>query len=100
MVNYEDVLFKTTSVLSKIEKFIFNYNKLKDDYLNLSSEHQILINKIEEQKKQIAQLEEKNKVIKLANYLNEKEVNTSELKKTINELVREIDKSIELFNKA
>lgn len=96
----KDILFKITSVFSKIEKLTILHNKLKDDYDKLSKENEILINKIMEQKKQIVELQEKNKVIKLANFLNEKEVDTSELKKQLNDLVREIDKSIEMFNRA
>ena len=54
--------------------------------------------KMAELKSQIADLEEKNRVIQVAQSLNSGEGST-DARKRINELVREIDKCIALLNK-
>ena len=88
-----------TSLHSKIEKLVQLHNKLKDDYDKLADEHTLIIRKVEDQKNYTKELEEKNKVIKLANSISEKGYAPADVKTTINELVREIDRSIALLNK-
>ena len=87
------------SLQSKIEKIVHLYTKLQEDYSKMASESTELQKTIEQQKSAISNLEEKHKILKLAKTLNINENNSTELKYKINELVREIDKSIALLNK-
>lgn len=98
MKNKNDIALTVNSLQSKIEKLIQFHNRLKDDYSKLSVENEVLIRKVEEQKNRINKLEDSNKVIKLAKALSGDGVKSPELKNKINELVREIDKSIALLN--
>jgi predicted RNase H-like nuclease (RuvC/YqgF family) len=98
MKNKNDIAQTVSSLRSKIEKLIQFHNRLKDDYSKLSVENETLIRKIEDQKNRINKLEDSNKVVKLAKALSADETRSAELKNKINELVREIDKSIALLN--
>ena len=68
-------------------------------YDKLADENTLAIRKIEEQKNYAKELEEKNKVFKLAKSISETGYTPADVKITINEFVREIDKSIALLNK-
>jgi len=92
-----DLDLTLTSLQSKIEKIVHLHRKLQDDYSKLADENAELRKALEDQKSEINKLEEKNKIIKLAKTLSEN--NSTELKYKINELMREIDKSIALLNK-
>lgn len=94
MKSKKDIALIVNSLRSKVEKLIQFHNRLKDDYSKLSFENEVLIKKIEEQKNRLNKLEENNKVIKIAKALSADELKSTELKSKINELVREIDKSI------
>ncbi|MEW6469861.1 MAG: hypothetical protein AB1458_13115 [Bacteroidota bacterium] len=95
-----DLDLTLTSLQSKIEKIVHLHRKLQDDYSKLADENAELRKALEDQKSEINKLEEKNKIIKLAKTLSENnENNSTELKYKINELMREIDKSIALLNK-
>jgi hypothetical protein len=81
----------------KIEKLLHLHKKLEEDHAKLLSEKEALREKIREQEAAILQLEEHNKVIRLAQQLPGTAGNT-DLKLKINELVREIDKCIAQLN--
>ena len=95
----KDIQQTISSLHSKIEKLAHLHSKLKDDYEKLGDEHNTLIKKIEGHKNYIRELEEKNKVFKIARSMTEAGMNPAEVKITINEFVREIDKCIALLNK-
>jgi len=63
------------------------------------TENNQLLTKIEEQKKQLSELTEKNKIIKLAKSLSDSDEHSSDTKLKINELVREVDRCIALLNR-
>lgn len=94
MKNQKDIVLVVNSLQSKVEKLIQFHNRLKEDYSKLSLENEALIRKIEDQKNKLNKLEDSNKVIKLAKVLSADEAKSVEIKNKINELVREIDKSI------
>lgn len=89
-----DLLHTVSSLGSKVEKLIQIHDKLKEDHDKLCVENEMLTQKAEEQKKELDKLHDKLKVIKLAKTLNGDEQSNTELKYKINELIREIDKSI------
>ena len=59
----------------------------------------VLLNIIEEQKEQIHILEEQNKILILRNTLDTTKGDSAKVKLKINQLIRDIDKSIELLTK-
>ena len=92
-----DVSTLVSGIEYKIRKLTERYHLIKTEHEKSFQEIQELKNKLNEQKKIIDQLEEKNKVLKLAKALETKEGNV-EAKLKLNELLREIDKCIGLLN--
>jgi hypothetical protein len=97
----ENLEMVVTSLESKIEKLIHLHRKSQEEAMRLAEQNKKLINSIEQQQLRINELDEKNKIIKLASSLSgdgsgEK---MSDVKLKINELVREIDKCVSLLNK-
>ena len=86
------------SLQSKVEKLIIQHKKAKEDVKQLKEENSFLQGKLTDAKIQIKELEEQNKVLKLAKSLSGKEGKSTEIKLKINELIREIDKGIAQVN--
>jgi len=90
-------------VIAEIKKKI---NQLGNEKLRLQGELDSLRNKyrdleerVQEQRVELDEQSEKNRVLKMAKSLNGSGEDTAQTKKKINELVREIDKCIALLNK-
>ena len=64
----------------------------------LSQDNAFLRKALQRQKEELLELEEKNKVLKLAKSIAGMEGKNTEVKLKINELVREIEKCISLVN--
>jgi phage shock protein A len=92
-----DVATLVSGIEYKIRKIIGAHQQVVKENATLGREIQELRQVINHQKESIRQLEEKVKILKLANTLESKEGNV-EAKLKINELVREIDKCIGLLN--
>lgn len=86
------------SLQSKVERLIIQHKRAKEDIDQLKEENEFLQNKFSESKTKIVDLEERNKVLKLAKSLGEDSGKATDVKLKINELVREIDKCIALVN--
>jgi len=86
------------SLQSKVEKIIIQHKKAKEDVKQLKDENLFLQNKLSETKIQLTDVNEQNKVLKLAKTLSGKEGKSTEIKLKINELIREIDKCIAKVN--
>ncbi len=86
------------SLQSKVEKLIIQHKKAKEDLKQLKEENSFLQGKLTDAKVQVKELEEQNKVLKLAKSLSGKEGKSTEIKLKINELIREIDKCIAQVN--
>jgi hypothetical protein len=86
------------SLQSKMEKLVHLHRKQKDELLKLKQENEELSQLVDNKEKELLDLKNKNKLMRLGNELRGDERNT-DLKYKINELVREIDKSIALLNK-
>jgi len=83
----------------KVEKLINLHEQLLKEHLQLQMLNNQLNQKSQRQETLIAELEEKNKVIKLANKLTGSDQNSREIKLKINEYIREIDKCLGLINR-
>lgn len=94
----KDISLLVTSLQSKVEKLIIQHKKAIEDTEQLKEENRFLRKKLSENKVQITELEERNKVLKLAKTLSINSEKSTDLKLKINELVREIDKCIALVN--
>ena len=83
---------------AKLKKLIAVNTSLASENSGLKLRQTDFIKKIEEQEKYIEHLTEKNNYLKIAKSVKQAEGN-AEIKKKIDELVREIDKCIGLLNK-
>lgn len=92
----------TTSIKTirhKVERLGKACLKLSDENKKLKKQVQELAIELKEQKLSANQLQETNKVLKIAKSLGADHENVAVAQKTINELVREIDKCIALMNR-
>ena len=83
----------------KLEKMMDLHNLVKEENSNLKQEKENLLSRIEILNKEKQDLVERNNLLKLAKSLSQTNEKSSNLKTKINELVREIDKSIALLNR-
>lgn len=86
------------SVESKVHQLGEQKKKAEDDLVKARQKVQSLESRIAELETEVNALNEKNRVIQVAQSLNTGE-ESGEAKRRINELVREIDKCIALLNK-
>ena len=71
---------------------------VKNDKLDLQNENSTLKSTIDIQRNTLNELKEQNKIIKLAKEMSPDSSDNHELKIKINELVRDIDRCIDLLN--
>ena len=71
---------------------------LKNEQLDLQNENSTLRSTIDIQRNTLNELKEQNKIIKLAKEMSPNSSDNHELKIKINELVRDIDRCIDLLN--
>lgn len=82
----------------KIRQLIDDNNRLKARALELQEHNEELTETINHQKEEIKQLKEETNILKLRNSLEQKG-DSAEIKLKINQLIRNIDKSLELLMK-
>jgi regulator of replication initiation timing len=87
----DEIKLKVVKLLSEVEGMKIHESEL------LRSNHE-LKNIIENQKNIILRLEERNKIIKLAESLSNSKTDIHELKKKVNEYIKEIDECIRLLS--
>lgn len=87
----DEIKLKVVKLLSEVERMKAHESEL------LKSNHE-LKNIIENQKNIILRLEERNKIIKLAESLSNSKTDIHELKKKVNEYIKEIDECIRLLS--
>jgi hypothetical protein len=102
LITIENPMEEVISVISSLQKKTGQLVKLHTDIKlrnkNLVAEVAELRKMVDSQKETIKNLEERNKIIKLAKSLTDSKPDTAEMKYKINELVREIDKCIAQMN--
>ncbi|MDL2314861.1 hypothetical protein LJC16_01210 [Bacteroidales bacterium OttesenSCG-928-C19] len=84
------------SIELKIKKIAVDYQLEKEKNKVILNEQQRLLDVISEQKERINELEEKNRLLRIKNIVEDSS-ESKNMKLKINELVREIDKCIELL---
>lgn len=90
--------FKLDEIKLKVAKLLSELNAKKIREKELEKQNLELKNSIENQKKSILILEERNKIIKLAESLSNSKSDIQELKKKVNEYIKEIDECIRLLS--
>lgn len=86
------------AIKSKVLKLLAENEQLKTENAALSESHSELKKTIDLQKNTIAELTERNKMIKLAKNLSLSASDGFDVKIKINEMVKEIDRCIDLLN--
>jgi len=87
------------SIQEKVGRIIRLHEDAKSQNRKLQQEKAELVQMLEDRKRELESLQEKNKTIKLAKSLLDTNEDSHEVKLKINEMVREIDKCIAFFNK-
>ena len=87
-----------SSLEKKVKELVKRYSELKRRNTAMETELSELRKTVDSQKEAIKNLEDKNKIIKLAKSLTDSNPDTAAMKYKINELVREIDKCIAQMN--
>ncbi|MBM3921366.1 MAG: hypothetical protein FJ347_09135 [Sphingomonadales bacterium] len=82
----------------KVEKLVEENRLLKNENDSMRDRIEGLERTVELQKNTLSELTEQNKLIKLAKNLNPEDSDTEEVKNKVNELIREIDRCIDLLN--
>lgn len=96
-MNQEETII--ASVKDKIKQLGDRNEALQKELDNAKASHSSLKEELADRDRKLAELAEKNKVLKMAKSLSGAEGDSSDTKHKINELVREIDKCIALLNK-
>ncbi len=84
---------------SKIDELIRRYNALKDENKNLKTLNENLENELRRRENEFKELEKKYEILKLTGALLGDNEHGMEMKRRINELMREIDKCIALLDR-
>jgi len=82
----------------KVEKLVQENRLLTNENESMRDRIEGLERTVELQKNTLSELTEQNKLIKLAKNLNLEDSDTEEVKNKVNELIREIDRCIDLLN--
>ena len=88
-------LYRETEM--NVREAVHRFSELKSKCESLTKENETLRSQVADMRKQLQETEEKLKLVELTSTIIDKEDKT-ELKKQINEWVREIDSSIKLLS--
>lgn len=94
--NHQEV--KLLEIKEQVKHMIYLHEDLKAEKQQLEQKKKLLEEMVEEQQKLIKELQEQNRIIKLAKMLSGSDQNSRDIKLRINQMIREIDKSIALLN--
>jgi FtsZ-binding cell division protein ZapB len=93
-----DVTVVVGTIRSKVKKLVHAIHSLESEIEKLKEKQTDLLGTIENQKKLIEELKDNKNSILIADSIKQTD-GSSDVKKRIDEMVREIDKCIELLNK-
>lgn len=86
-------------IKEQVKHIIYLHEDLKAERQELMEKNKLQAEMIEEQQKLINDLQEQNKILKLARMISGgNDQNSRDIKLRINQMIREIDKSIALLN--
>ena len=89
---------KLLEIKEQVKNIIYLHEDLKAEHHQLEERNKQLEEMVMEQEKLIKDLQEQNKILKLAKMISGPDQNSRDIKLKINQMVREIDKSIALLN--
>lgn len=89
---------RLSRIRGRVEEVVAENRALKTENMSLNAELDELKKTIALQKNALGELKEENKLIKLAKEMSMSVSDTHDLKIKINELVRDIDRCIDLLN--
>jgi hypothetical protein len=89
---------RLVKIRESVEAISLENKQLRGNNENLTQQNAELQKTIELQKNALYELKEENKMIKLAKEMSTEKGDTHELKIKINELIRDIDRCIDLLN--
>ena len=89
---------KLGNISKKIGVLIGRYNDLKENYRVLEEQNKHLKQQVKEEVQKSQTLTNQLNVLKLSKTIPEDEIEKTELKKKINEFIKEIDKCVALLN--
>ena len=96
----ENLSTKVNDISRKVEKLILLQSELKKENAELRQLNSQLTRDAEEHRSKVIELENKNRVVKLAKSLNEASAGkNNDARQKVNELIREVDKCIALLNR-
>jgi len=93
-----DIQLIIQNIKHKTEKIIEKNHLLKRENSELNAKVSELERSLNLQRETIKDIEEKNKMLKIASSISQDSEDKKELKLKINEFIREIDKSMSLLN--
>jgi|LakMenE01Jun11ns_1017448.scaffolds.fasta_scaffold8711057_1 regulator of replication initiation timing len=89
---------RLSEIRIKVENLLQENRLLKNENESMRDRIEGLERTVELQKNTLSELTEQNKLIKLAKNLTPEDSDTEEMKNKVNELIREIDRCIDLLN--
>ena len=96
----ENLSTKVNDISRKVEKLILLQSELKKENAELKQLNGQLARDVEEHKSKVKELENNNRIVKLARSLNEVSTGkNNDARQKVNELIREVDKCIALLNR-
>lgn len=93
-----ELIERLTTIRMKVERLQAANSELETENRALKAQLTVNQTELQKQKKTIEELEESNKLIKLAKNFAHTGIDKFDIKIKINELVREIDRCIDLLN--
>ena len=93
-----DIQFLIQNIKQKTEKIVEKNQRLSNDNATLNEKIESLERSLTIQRETIKDLEEKNKMLKIAHSIASDDEGRKALRQKINSVIREIDKSMSLLN--
>jgi hypothetical protein len=94
----ENLSIRLAAVRDKVENLLKENSLVKGENDAMRDRIAALERTVELQKNTLSELTEQNKLIKLAKNLTLEDSDTAEMKTKVNELIKEIDRCIDLLN--
>ena len=94
----QNLTARLSEIRIKVENLLQENRLLKNENESMRDRIEGLERTVELQKNTLSELTEQNKLIKLAKNLAPEDSDTEEIKNKVNELIREIDRCIDLLN--